>query len=125
MTNSLAVLFPDVAGQWHPSLNGDLTPDRVVAGSDKKFWWKCPVADDHEWEASGNTRTGRGSGCPECTLTPRSAQEIRLAHELAALVDFDLEAHKIRFGGRLRDVDIVLEGLKVVVEFDGSYWHRN
>jgi hypothetical protein len=50
---------------------------------------------------------------------------MRLAHELASLVDFDLEAHKVRFAGRLRDVDIVLEDLKVVVEFDGAYWHRN
>jgi G:T-mismatch repair DNA endonuclease (very short patch repair protein) len=50
---------------------------------------------------------------------------MRLAHELSALIDFDLEAHKVRFAGRLRDVDIVLDALKVVVEFDGAYWHRN
>jgi hypothetical protein len=50
---------------------------------------------------------------------------MRLAHELAALIGFDIEAHKVRFGGRLRDVDIVLEGLRVIVEFDGAYWHRN
>ena len=31
----------------------------------------------------------------------------------------------MRFGGRLRDVDIVLEDLSIVVEFDGAYWHRN
>ena len=36
----------------------------------------------------------------------------------------DLEAHKVRFAGRLHDVDIVLDALKVVVEFDGAYWHR-
>ena len=50
---------------------------------------------------------------------------MRLAHELAALIDFDLDLHKVRFGGRLRDVDIVFEDLSVVVEFDGAYWHRN
>ena len=50
---------------------------------------------------------------------------MRLAHELSALIDFDLEVHKVRFAGRLRDVDIVLDALKVVVEFDGAYWHRN
>ena len=43
---------------------------------------------------------------------------MRLAHELSALIDFDLEAHKVRFAGRLRDVDIVLDALKVVIEFD-------
>jgi G:T-mismatch repair DNA endonuclease (very short patch repair protein) len=50
---------------------------------------------------------------------------MRLAHELSALIDFDLEAHKVRFAGRLHDVDIVLEDMGLVVEFDGSYWHRN
>ena len=58
-------------------------------------------------------------------MVPRSAQEMHLAHELSALINFDLEAHKIRFNGRLRDVDIVLEDLAVIVEFDGSWWHRN
>ena len=58
-------------------------------------------------------------------LTPRSAQELELAHELAALINFDLDAHKIRFAGRSYDVDIIIEDLKVVVEFDGNYWHRN
>jgi len=125
VTNNLAALFPDVAAQWHPTKNGDVLPDQVVAGSNKKFWWKCPVVDDHEWDAIVANRTKFGHGCSGCTLTPRSAQEMRLAYELSALVDFDLDVHKVRFGGRLRDVDIVLEDLKVVVEFDGAYWHRN
>jgi hypothetical protein len=124
-TNRLDLQFPEIATQWHPTKNGDLTPADVVAGSNTKFWWKCGVADGHEWPAVLASRTGRGSGCPHCTLTPRSAQEMRLAHELSALIDFDLEAHKVRFAGRLRDVDIVFDDLKVVVEFDGAYWHRN
>jgi hypothetical protein len=36
---SLADLFPDVASQWHPTLNGDLTPLDVSKGSDKHVWW--------------------------------------------------------------------------------------
>ena len=77
------------------------------------------------WHATVASRTKRGSGCPYCTLTPRSAQEIRLAYELSALIDFDLDVHRVRFAGRLRDVDMVLDDLTVVVEFDGAYWHRN
>ena len=125
VTNSLATRFPAVAAQWHPTRNGDVTPADVTAGSNKKFWWKCPVTEDHEWKTGLGNRTRLGSGCPDCTLTPRSAQEMRLAHELSALVDFDLEAHKLRLGGRSRDVDIVVDELRLVVEFDGSYWHRN
>jgi G:T-mismatch repair DNA endonuclease (very short patch repair protein) len=50
---------------------------------------------------------------------------MRLAHELSALINFDLDVHKVHFAGRLRDIDIVLEDLMVVVEFDGAWWHRN
>ena len=50
--------------EWHPTKNGDLTPYNVVAGSDLKVWWKCDVADDHEWEATIDKRTsGRGCSC--------------------------------------------------------------
>ncbi|MEO2013904.1 MAG: zinc-ribbon domain-containing protein [Fuerstiella sp.] len=66
VTNSLASLFPDIAKEWHPTKNGDVTPEDVVAGSNKKFWWKCPKGEDHEWEAGPNARTGSQSGCPCC-----------------------------------------------------------
>ena len=63
VTNSLASLHPDVAAEWHPNKNGGLTPDRVVAGSTRKVWWKCQEGPDHEWVASLTNRT-RGGGCP-------------------------------------------------------------
>ena len=125
VTNSLASIKPELAKQWHPTLNGDLKPSEVVAGSARKYWWKCEIGPDHKWRATTSSRTMLGAGCPFCTLTPRSAQEIRLANELSALINFDLETHKIRIKGRARDVDIVLEDLGIVVEFDGAYWHRN
>ena len=125
LSNSLATVDPQTAAQWHPTKNGELTPADVTFGSPKGVWWQCPVVASHEWKVGPSNRTGRGDGCPECTLTPRSAQEIRLAHELVALIDFDLDDHKLRFAGRLRDVDVLIEDLKVAVEFDGAYWHRN
>ncbi len=124
-TNSLATLFPRVAAELHPTKNGDLSAEQIIARSNDKVYWQCAVDSSHIWTASPLNRVVAGSGCPHCTLTPRSAQEIRLAHELAALIDFDLDAHKLRFAGRLRDVDILVEDLNLVVEFDGAYWHRN
>jgi len=125
VTNRLDLLYPELASQWHPTKNGELKPEDIVAGSTKRVWWKCDVADHHEWRALVNSRTRVGTGCPLCTLTPRSAQEMRIAHELSTVLDFDLELHKIRLAGRLRDVDICIENLNLVIEFDGSYWHRN
>jgi len=66
-TNSLQALYPDIAAEWHPTKNGDLTPDKILAGTHKKVWWKCPEGDDHEWEALVNSRTSQGTGCPCCS----------------------------------------------------------
>ena len=55
---------------------------------------------------------------------PRSAPEMRLAHELSALIDFDLDAHKLLWRST-KDVDIIIEPMNIVIEYDGSYWHRN
>jgi len=62
--NDLTTASPDTAKQWHPTRNGDLTPDRVTAGSGKRVWWRCEQG--HEWEAVVNGRTTNGSGCPVC-----------------------------------------------------------
>ena len=65
-TNSLATCFPALASQWHPTKNGDLTPDQVAAGSHMKVWWQCPKGPDHEWQARPNNRMRSGTGCPCC-----------------------------------------------------------
>jgi hypothetical protein len=65
ITNCLATLCPNVADQWHKTKNGDLTAKGVTARSGRKAWWKCDVAEDHEWQAIIANRTN-GSGCPSC-----------------------------------------------------------
>ena len=64
-SNCLATTNPDLAADWHPSKNGELTPFDVTEGSDKKVWWKCPEGDDHEWEATLKARS-IGNGCSVC-----------------------------------------------------------
>jgi len=63
--NDLATVEPKLAAQWHPELNGPLTPEMVTAGSHKRVWWQCQ--DGHSWRAVVYSRaTGRKSGCPIC-----------------------------------------------------------
>ena len=63
--NDLATRMPEIASQWHPELNGDLTPQRVTVGSHRKVWWICP--EGHVWKAAVFSRTGRQKcGCPVC-----------------------------------------------------------
>lgn len=63
-SNSLQTLFPEVAKEWHPTKNNDLTPNDFVYGSGKKVWWKC--SEGHEWYRSIEKRTNYKRGCPYC-----------------------------------------------------------
>ena len=62
--NDLATNNPELARQWHPTKNGDLTPADVVPGTRRKVWWVCDKG--HEWRAAVSARVN-GSGCPVCT----------------------------------------------------------
>jgi len=66
--NKLGLLSTNhlLAGQWHYSLNNNLTPDDVTLGSNQKVWWQCPVAKDHIWHCPVKTRHRNGSGCGCC-----------------------------------------------------------
>ena len=61
--NDLKTVNPELAKEWHPFLNGEITPESVMPNSNKKVWWlgKC----NHEWSASISSRAF-GSGCPIC-----------------------------------------------------------
>jgi len=58
--------YPKLVAEWHPTKNGELTPDRVTYGSSRRVWWKCARGVDHEWRASPNSRTANRTGCPFC-----------------------------------------------------------
>ncbi len=63
--NDLASCFPELAKQWHPSKNGSLHPEQVLAGTSRKVWWKCEKG--HEWKAQVSARVSGGSSCPVCS----------------------------------------------------------
>jgi len=124
-SNSLGTLNPELALQWHPTKNGQLTPFDLVTGSNKKVWWKCDKGDDHEWQTTPNHRTNRGSNCPFCTLTPQSKQELTITFELRIIFPkINPKGFKTRLKGRQRAIDIFIPQLNLCIEFDGSYWHK-
>jgi Zn finger protein HypA/HybF involved in hydrogenase expression len=65
--NDLASQHPDVAAEWHPAKNGTLTAQDIARASNDKVWWQCARNPVHEWEASVDSRTLGGNGCPECS----------------------------------------------------------
>lgn len=83
----LLTVNPELAAQWHPTKNEDLTPSQVYARSAKKVWWLCEKG--HEWPAPVVNRT-KGSGCPHCMppyrrrVTPGENDLLSVNPELAA-----------------------------------------
>ena len=65
--NSLATKYPEIAKQWHPTKNGELTPSMFLCGSSYNAWWLCPVCGN-EWQSQINTRVGQNTGCKKCYL---------------------------------------------------------
>lgn len=123
-TNSLAALYPQVAAELDCEAIPGLSADQVVARSNKKLSWRCSTNPQHRWKAPVYSRTLTGNGCPECRLVAHSALEIRLACELAASLPVDLEMHRVLGKLRTWNVDVASSALRLVVEYDGSYWHR-
>lgn len=68
--NDLQTIYPELAKEWHPTLN-EKSANEVMAKSYKKFFWECPCCHygkDGEWVVAPANRTlkGRETACPRC-----------------------------------------------------------
>ncbi len=104
----LSATRPDLAAQWHPTLNGDLTPDDVLPRSNRRIWWKCDAGPDHEWQTTVNSRSS-GVGCPAC-----AGYQVSSTNSLASLrPDLAAQWHPTLNGG-LTPADVVAGARRVV-----------
>lgn len=118
--NDLASENPDIAKEWHPTKNGELTPDRIASHSNKAVWWLGVCG--HEWRAQPNDRVN-GSGCPVCKMErSTSFEEKAIAHYLSKLTVVEESAHPLK---SRKELDIYLPELRVAVEYDGEAYHRS
>lgn len=115
---NLALLYPDIAKEWHPTKNGKKKPTDVTPGMRKKFWWLCRWG--HEWKAEVNNRVGRKSGCPECR-SRTSERELRVYCELKTIFT-DAERIPSLHGWQC---DIHIPQYKLAIEVDGGYHHKS
>lgn len=65
LSNCLATKRSDLIKEWHPTLNGDLTPYNVTYGCNEYVWWKCKDCG-HEWYTPIYSRSCQNRGCPCC-----------------------------------------------------------
>jgi hypothetical protein len=78
----LSQSHPELIAQWHPTLNGDLTPDQIATSSNLRVWWQCLLVTEHVWEMPVFYRTApsKHRGCPYC-----AHQRLSITNSLATL----------------------------------------
>ena len=55
--NDLQTLDPNLASEWHPTLNA-FSSDCFTRGSNKFVWWQCSSCG-YEWQESVNSRSSK------------------------------------------------------------------
>ena len=117
--NDLQTVNPTLAEEWNYEKNGDLKLEEITANSNKDVWWKCTKG--HEWHATIANRN-KGNGCPVCNSERKTSfPEYALAYYLKKS-GLDV-VHSYRAKGY--ELDIYIPSLKIAIEYDGYYWHKN
>ena len=93
--NDLAIINPKIASEWHPTKNGDLKPNQVSYGSNKRVWWKCYKCG-YEWKTDITHRVSSNSGCAVCAnvITLKGYNDLATLHP-ELLKEWDYEKNKI------------------------------
>ena len=69
--NDLGTTHPNLAAEFSIIKNNGVTPQKIFAGTSKKYWWICDQG--HEYEAAPNKRSYYGRGCPYCSGQKRNS----------------------------------------------------
>lgn len=69
---SLAETRPDLAAQWHPTCNGDITPDKITATSTYKAWWIDGDGNVWQEEVAARNRGKQSAAMPRNHLVEGS-----------------------------------------------------
>ena len=117
--NDLQTANPALEKEWNYEKNNGLTPAEVTGNSGKKVWWKCNKG--HEWQATIHHRS-KGEGCPVCNSERRTSfPEYALTYYLKQHGIEVIHSYKERG----YELDVYLPDLKIAIEYDGFYWHKN
>ena len=120
--SNLKTRYPEIAKEWDYDRN-KLNPEEIMPGNPNKFWWRCSDKN-HSYDASPDSRIYSKTSCPHCYLPNSSKEEIYLRFELLNFFEFNPEDLKIKDISKQYNVDIKIQREKLIIEYDGEYWHR-
>ena len=122
--NDIFSVRPDLRYVFPYEINEDIDTDCIGAGSFKEMNCYCenPDCDNIFSTAIYNWVNGLVRFCPDCREVGISYE----AHELAEVIrgfGFDVE-EEVPLWGDKRRVDILIPEKKLVIEYNGLYWHN-
>ena len=85
--HSLAERFPEVAKDWHPTANGNLTPNDIPYSSQMSVYWLCKVHGKWQQSPNGRTNNNPPSGCKKCGDKRRGKARMIMAAEKHSVKD--------------------------------------
>ena len=122
--NDLCTTHSELVKEWHPTLNGDLTPNQISYGYGRKVWWQCPYG--HEYQATPNHRTSKDNptSCPKCySGRQTSFAEQALFYYVQKLFPDAVNRYRANFLGTM-ELDVFIPSIKYAIEYDGIAWHK-
>ena len=120
--NDLSSENPELAIEWHPTKNGNLTPCDVTAHSGRRVWWRC--SKGHEWQTTVNHRAN-GSQCPICSGGMQSSfPEQAIFFYVKKAYPDAINGYTDIFHNHGMELDIYIPSLSIGIEYDGSSWHK-
>lgn len=122
---SIGVAYPELLKEWDFERNISSDPYKTQPSSMFEAAWVC--VRGHKWSSKVANRT-RGAGCIRCRSNQTSAPEIRIFSELLWLFeDSESDQSRVKWRSRIegKEVDIFIPELRLCIEHDGAYYHKN
>ncbi|MCM3390256.1 zinc-ribbon domain-containing protein [Ureibacillus chungkukjangi] len=114
----------DLIEEWHSTDNQNNTPNNVRTGSDKYITWRCKECS-HVWITQAKSRAIKNTGCPKCHERFNVGfPELAIYYYIKQIFkDAQLNTY-IEELGKFKSVDVVIQSLNLIIEYDGGYTHR-
>ena len=75
LKDQLGNIYPDIAKEWHPNKNGNITPYSVLPDTHDSYYWLCPKCGN-TYKAMVKNRVRMKSACPICGKIQASKKQM-------------------------------------------------
>ena len=114
---------PETISRYKGTKNIKLSP-ATIGISNMKVFWKCLIDESHIYSCSIDNKIRKNSSCPVCKLRNVSREELAIKFELMGLFeDVSPEGYRIFGKKKVFAMDIFINELNLILEYDGQYWH--